>query len=342
MATSLLKSFIEVVNPPVGKVAKKVCDPQGHKTKRKMWPRAAQDPPSTEPSSKGVLESWSSQPEKVVDQGAVQEWVEEGEDVLEVSWEEFPSLELVDQIAIHRQIPVTDPDSMLVNTSSEPILASTQQLQWEAEDRESEVGDIIQDAQFFPDASTEYQMAYQSLDEKYTHQAVLVNKASEALKASESCVSVLQEELIALKHWCEADIHKAVGQAVSQYKQQLTTPQSPTRKHQSAITQLQGQVQALQISLASQKDLPSVGATQEEVDLREEVFNFVLGTVNTNRGTVVYSSPDQPFSSKNRSDSGTGHTSLIWGQMLLVLVFLYQVTCHHTHQHLSMDLVRCS
>ena len=51
----------------------------------------------------------------------------------------------------------------------------------------------------------------------------------------------------------------------------------------------------LQISLASQKDLPSVGASQEEVDLREDVFNFVLGTVNTNRGAVVYSSPNQPF-----------------------------------------------
>ena len=60
-------------------------------------------------------------------------------------------------------------------------------------------------------------------------------------------------------------------------------------------SQLQGQVQALQVSLASQKDLPSVGATQEEVDLRDEVFNFVLGTVNTNRGAAVYSSPDQPF-----------------------------------------------
>ena len=51
----------------------------------------------------------------------------------------------------------------------------------------------------------------------------------------------------------------------------------------------------LQVTLPSQKDLPSVGVSQEEVDLREEVFNFVQGTVNTNRGTTVYSSPDQPF-----------------------------------------------
>ena len=146
----------------------------------------------------------------------------EGEDVLEVSGEEFPSLELADQIAICRQIPVTDSDSMSVNTSSEPILASSQQSQWEAEDRGSESGDIIQDAQFFQDAATEYQLTYQSLDEKYTHQAVLVKEASEALKAPESRVSVLQEELMALKHSHEADIHKAVSQVVSQYLPQCS------------------------------------------------------------------------------------------------------------------------
>ena len=184
---------------------------------------------------------------------------------------------------------------MSVNTSSEPILASAQQSQREAEDRGLESGDIIQDAQFFQDAATEYQLAYQSLDEKYTQQAILVKETSEALKASESCVSMPQEELMALKCSHEADIHKAVGQAVSQYEHQLTTAQSHTHKHQSAITQLQGQVQVLQISLASQKDLPSVGASQEDVDLREEVFNFVVGTVNTDRGAVVYSSPNQTF-----------------------------------------------
>ena len=179
-----------------------------------MRPPAAQDAPSTEPSSKAVLESRSSGPKDVVDQGAVWEQVTESEDALEVSEEEIPAQELADQIAVHRQIPITDPDSMLVNTSSEPILVSAQQLQWEAEDSGSEAGDIIRDAQFFQDAATEYQLTYQSLDEKYTHQAVLVKEASEALKASESCVSVLQEELMAPKCSHKADIHKAVGQAL--------------------------------------------------------------------------------------------------------------------------------
>ena len=41
------------------------------------------------------------------------------------------------------------------------------------------------------------------------------------------------------------------------------------------IAQLQGQVQALQVTLASQKDLPSVpSASQEEADLREKSFQL--------------------------------------------------------------------
>ena len=100
---------------------------------------------------------------------------------------------------------------------------------------------------------------------------------------------------MALQHDCEADIWKAVGNVVSQYEHQLTTVQSCTRNHQLVITQLQEQVQALQVSLASQRDLPSVGASQQEVDLREEVFNFIPRMVNTNRGAAVYHSPDQPF-----------------------------------------------
>ena len=239
-----------------------------------------------------------------MDQGPVQEQVVGGEDVLEVFEEEIPSLELADQIAVHRRIPITDLDSMSVNTSFKSILASAQQLQWEAEDSGSEAGDIVQDAKFFQDAATEYQLTYRSLDGKYTHQAILVKEASEALKASESHVSVLQEELMALKHSRKADIHKAVGQAVSQYKHQLTTVQSHTHEHQLEITQLQGQVQVLQTSLATQKDLPSVGVSREEVDLREEVFNFVPGMVNTNRDAAVYSLPNQPFKFKKQVQFG--------------------------------------
>ena len=49
----------------------------------------------------------------------------------------------------------------------------------------------------------------------------------------------------------------------------------------------------------NQRDLPSVpleGVTQEGENLRDKVFNYVPGTVNTRRGATVYDSPDQPYS----------------------------------------------
>ena len=101
---------------------------------------------------------------------------------------------------------------------------------------------------------------------------------------------------MALKQARETDIQQAVGQAVSQYEQQLTMEQSHAQEHQLTIAELQGQVQALQVSLTSQRDLPSVGVTQEGVNLRDEVFNYVPGTVNTNWGAAVYDLPDQAFS----------------------------------------------
>ena len=163
------------------------------------------------------------------------------------------------------------------------------------EDTGSEHGNIVQDAQFFQDTAIEYQTTYHSLEDKYTQQAVLMKEASEALQASESWVSTMQQELLALKHNHEADIQRAVSNMVSQYQQQLSSAQSHTHNHQSAIAQLWDQVHMLQLLLASQGDFPSVDTSQGEADLRKEVFNFIPGTVNTNWSTAVYHSPDQPF-----------------------------------------------
>ena len=55
-----------------------------------------------EPTSKATLEGRSSRPEIVVVPEVMQEQVVEGENVLEVSGEEIPSMELADQIAVHR------------------------------------------------------------------------------------------------------------------------------------------------------------------------------------------------------------------------------------------------
>ena len=197
-------------------------------------------------------------------------------------------MELADQIVVHRQIPVEDFEED-ENADSKPVPTPVK-------DSCSEDGDIICDAKFFQDAVTEYQQAFQSLDEKYTHQSILVKEASEALKASKSHVAELQEELKALHQNCDKDIQVAVGQAVVDYEQRLSKEQSRIQTQQSAIAELQRQVQVLQVSVGSQRDLPSVGTTQEGVNLRDEVFNYVPGTVNTNQGAAVYQSPEQAFS----------------------------------------------
>ena len=169
-------------------------------------------------------------------------------------------MELADQIVIRRWIPVEEFEEE-EDADSKPVLTSVK-------DSGSEEGDIVHDAKFFQDAVTELQQAYQSLDEKYTHQSILVKEASEALKASESHLTELQGELKALLQNCNKDIQVAVSQAVVDYEQKLSKEQSHIQTQQSAIAELQGQVQALQVSLGSQRDLPSVRTTQEGVNLR--------------------------------------------------------------------------
>ena len=168
---------------------------------------------------------------------AIQEPQADDENVLEVSGEKVPPVELAEQIVICRRISVDDPEEM-GSTDPNPVLTTINEMG-------SKTGDIVQDARFFQEAATEYQLAYQSLDEKYSQQAILVKKASEALKASESHVAELQEEVMTLKQTRETDIQQAVRQVVSQYEQHLSTEQSHTHTHQLAIAELQGQMQAL-------------------------------------------------------------------------------------------------
>ena len=127
-----------------------------------------------------------------------------------------------------------------------------------------------------------------------------MEEASEALHAAESEASKRQRELLKLQKDREANIQTAVGKAVFEYREQLTAAkqkqQSKDHKHQQKVHRLQDQVRALELSLASQATLPSVRHTKEEADLREEIFNYLPGTVNTRRGAVVYESQDQPLS----------------------------------------------
>ena len=106
----------------------------------------------------------------------------------------------------------------------------------------------------------------------------------------------------------EANTQLAVGKAVFGLKDQLAAAkqkqQSKDCKHQQTVHQLQDRVRALELSLASQATLPSVRPTKEEADLWEEIFNYLLGTVNAQRGAAVYDSQDQPFSFRKQVQFG--------------------------------------
>ena len=137
--------------------------------------------------------------------------------VLEIPADEVAPEDLPEQVIVRRRIPIESDEESSVNTN--PVLTTI-------DETGPGVNDITGDAKLFQEAATEYQLAYQSLDKKYSEQAVLVHEASEALKASQSHVEELQKEMEALRQNHESDIQLAVRGAVLQYEQRLTSEQS--------------------------------------------------------------------------------------------------------------------
>ena len=183
---------------------------------------------------------------------------------------------------------------------------------------------LLEDVKYFHNAALSYQDAYEALQAqqvelqtKFTEQAQLVQEASDALRANEVESAARQQELVSelmtLRNQREADIQQAVGQAVVQYRDQLSsaqaTQQQRDREHQQSIHRLQEQVRALEVSLAGQATLPSVASSSSQTELHREVFNIVPSTVNTRRGAVQYESPDQAFSFQKQVRFEDDHSS---------------------------------
>ena len=138
------------------------------------------------------------------------------------------------------------------------------------------------------------------MQSKFTEQAKLIKEALETLKAVEAQSSMHQQEIEALQSQREADIQHAIGQAMLEYRDQLSLAQNDLqqkdREHQQSIQRLQDQVCALELSLAGQATLPSVAASSSRAGLCQEVFNVLPSTVNQCRGAAQYESQDQAFS----------------------------------------------
>ena len=122
-----------------------------------------------------------------------------------------------------------------------------------------------------------------------------MEEASGALSTAEFQAFQKQQELINLQKKCKADIQLAVSKAAVQYKEQLSSATQKLQAKDQAMQKLQDQVRTLEISLASQTNLPSVAQSKEEVNLHKEVFNCMPGTGNMKWGTATYQSRDQPF-----------------------------------------------
>ena len=212
---------------------------------------------------------------------------------------------LADQIAVRRPAPTRPPETEPLSPEDSGSLP----LQVEEESIGGLVtGDLLEDAKFYQDVAVELQTAYDTLQKRFNHQSCLMEEASGALHAAESQASRRQRELFEVQRDYEANVQQAIGEAVMEYREQLTIAkkdrQLKDHEHQRVVHKLQDQVRALELSLAGQATLPSVRHTQEGADLRKEVFDYLPGTVNTRRGAAVYDTQDQAFSFRKQVQFG--------------------------------------
>ena len=230
------------------------------------------------------------------------------------SREVLPTRSLADSTAVPRVPQTTTTETMqpLLHELSQHCtkqLESGESLQTpnsEESANASHTANLLEDIRYFHNAALGYQDAYEALQQqqeelqsRFTEQAKLVQKASEVLKAAYVESSARQQEIIALQSQWEADIQHAIGQAVLEYQDQLSSAQSNLqqrdREHQQSIQKLQDQVWALELSLAGQATLPSVAASSSKAGLHQEVFNILPGTINQCRGAAQYKSQDKAF-----------------------------------------------
>ena len=123
-----------------------------------------------------------------------------------------------------------------------------------------------------------------------------------AIKAADAEAKQRHQALLDVQCNKQQEFNQATEGAVQQYKVQLNTAQSKLQardwEHQLMIKQPQDKISMLEVTSASQANLPSVATSnpQEMYGLHSQIFGYVPGTVNTKRGAAKYDSQDQAFS----------------------------------------------
>ena len=167
------------------------------------------------------------------------------------SKEELPIQSLASSIAVPRVPQITTRETMRPSShelsqhhTEQPETGEFPQTPSSVESANaSHTANLLEDIKYFHNAALGYQDTYKALQQqqeelqsRFTEQAKLVQEASEALKAAEVESSVRQQEVIALQSQWEADIQQAIGQAVVEYWDQLSSAQSNCNKGIESIS----------------------------------------------------------------------------------------------------------
>ena len=157
MATSFIKSFMEAVNPAAARATKRTQNPQDPMTKGTKQPEAASNA-LLDVTSKEALEERPVGPEIIVIPQAQMAQMDDM-NVLKIPADEAAHEDLPEQVIVCWRIPVESEEESSVDT--DPVLTTI-------DETGPGVEDITGDAKLFQEAATEYQLAYQSLDKKYS------------------------------------------------------------------------------------------------------------------------------------------------------------------------------
>ena len=139
----------------------------------------------------------------------------------------------IPQIATSQTTSQPQPDLSGHHVEQQTRPVESPQTPDSVESANTHTANLLEDIKYFHNAVLSYQDAYEALQlqqvelqTKFTEQAQLVQEASEALKAVEAESTARQQEIITLRDQWEADIQQAVGQAVVQYHDQLSSAQA--------------------------------------------------------------------------------------------------------------------
>ena len=90
-----------------------------------------------------------------------------------------------------------------------------------------------------------------------------MEEASGALTAAEVQAFQKQQQLIKLQKKCDTDIQLAASKVAVQYEEQLSSATQQLQAKDCAMQKLKDQLCTLEISLASQTNIPSVAQSKE-------------------------------------------------------------------------------